>query len=183
MALSMQCSTGTWSALHDVAGMLSRTFGLALVARAVHLAALVVLDQALPDYDTSAPLSQPERVDEGSGLVGLARSLVVWDSVFFDRIGTHGYEYEQYYAFFPLLPGVRGAWGGGMGRACSPAQPSASQPHPWRARSHPLCWRKTETPAGTAGERAGLREHGPPLPQVCGSLLRPPPLPHHALFG
>ena len=28
----------------------------------------------------------------------------VWDSVFFVRIAQCGYEYEQFYAFFPLLP-------------------------------------------------------------------------------
>ncbi|CAI5520869.1 unnamed protein product [Closterium sp. Naga37s-1] len=31
-------------------------------------------------------------------------SLVVWDSVFFHRIALCGYEFEQAYAFFPLLP-------------------------------------------------------------------------------
>ena len=31
----------------------------------------------------------------------------VWDSVFFSRIALCGYEYEQYYAFFPFLPGER----------------------------------------------------------------------------
>ena len=30
----------------------------------------------------------------------------VWDSVFFARIAACGYEYEQFYAFFPALPGV-----------------------------------------------------------------------------
>ena len=30
---------------------------------------------------------------------------MVWDSVFFSRIALCGYEYEQFYAFFPFLPG------------------------------------------------------------------------------
>lgn len=30
--------------------------------------------------------------------------LAVWDSVFFTRIASCGYEYEQFHAFFPLLP-------------------------------------------------------------------------------
>ena len=33
-------------------------------------------------------------------------SKFVWDSVFFSRIALCGYEYEQYYAFFPYLPGI-----------------------------------------------------------------------------
>jgi Mannosyltransferase (PIG-V) len=32
--------------------------------------------------------------------------LAVWDSVFFVRIAQCGYEYEQFHAFFPLLPTV-----------------------------------------------------------------------------
>lgn len=38
---------------------------------------------------------------------GLLRShsVFVWDSVFFTRVALCGYEYEQYYAFFPFLPG------------------------------------------------------------------------------
>ena len=31
-------------------------------------------------------------------------SLMVWDSMFFGRIAMAGYEYEQFYAFFPLYP-------------------------------------------------------------------------------
>lgn len=33
-----------------------------------------------------------------------AASLMVWDSMFFGRIAQEGYEYEQFYAFFPLFP-------------------------------------------------------------------------------
>ena len=31
-------------------------------------------------------------------------SLMVWDSMFLGRIASAGYEYEQFYAFFPLYP-------------------------------------------------------------------------------
>lgn len=34
-----------------------------------------------------------------------SHSVFVWDSVFFTRVALCGYEYEQYYAFFPFLPG------------------------------------------------------------------------------
>ena len=30
--------------------------------------------------------------------------MMVWDSMFFGRIAQAGYEYEQFYAFFPLFP-------------------------------------------------------------------------------
>lgn len=39
----------------------------------------------------------------GSGHAGLHR-FAVWDSVFLTRIAQCGYEYEQFHAFFPLLP-------------------------------------------------------------------------------
>ncbi|KAL3159210.1 hypothetical protein ABBQ32_011188 [Trebouxia sp. C0010 RCD-2024] len=35
-----------------------------------------------------------------------SHSVFVWDSVFFTRVALCGYEYEQYYAFFPFLPGL-----------------------------------------------------------------------------
>lgn len=34
-----------------------------------------------------------------------ASSFYVWDSVFFRAIASSGYEFEQYLAFFPGLPG------------------------------------------------------------------------------
>lgn len=36
-----------------------------------------------------------------------ASTLLVWDAVFYGRIATHGYEYEQFYAFLPLWPGAQ----------------------------------------------------------------------------
>lgn len=35
----------------------------------------------------------------------LLRGWLVWDAVFFVDIAARGYVYEQYYAFFPLMPG------------------------------------------------------------------------------
>lgn len=34
----------------------------------------------------------------------LLHGWLVWDGVFFADIAARGYQYEQYYAFFPLLP-------------------------------------------------------------------------------
>ena len=38
--------------------------------------------------------------------IPFGQSKFVWDSVFFARIAVCGYEYEQFYAFFPALPGL-----------------------------------------------------------------------------
>ncbi|CAI5492424.1 unnamed protein product [Closterium sp. Naga37s-1] len=43
---------------------------------------------------------------DNSTVQGALESLVVWDSVFFHRIALCGYEFEQAYAFFPLLPSL-----------------------------------------------------------------------------
>lgn len=103
-----------------------RPWRVALLAAAVrlgHLLLLVALDQALPDYDSSArlhplqdsPANTTFSRSDTQGLTAARHSsttwpwsiledLMVWDSVFFTRIARAGYEYEQYYAFFPLLP-------------------------------------------------------------------------------
>ncbi|GIL75979.1 hypothetical protein Vretifemale_5662 [Volvox reticuliferus] len=56
------------------------------------------------------PLSS-HRALEGlpSKLAHLLQGWLVWDAVFFADIAASGYSFEQYYAFFPFLPGTRKA--------------------------------------------------------------------------
>ncbi len=104
---------------------------IAFLARLASFTISLIANITAADYDTSAGL---QRLDCGSAatasvpLAGatamctkgstsaclsvlrwfadsLFQSKVVWDSVFFNRIALCGYEYEQFYAFFPLLPG------------------------------------------------------------------------------
>ena len=92
----------------------SRVLALALAVRVAVLAAATVLDAWVPDYDSSTPLSYSacnskifgatDSLDAPAKPLGWFRHLVVWDSVFIMRIAKCGYEYEQFHAFFPLLP-------------------------------------------------------------------------------
>ena len=78
----------------------------ATLARGCSLAFMLAFDLIVDDYDTSGSLSPgfgPHDVSS-SALCRRAEGLVTWDSVYFTRIATHGYEYEQTHAFFPLLP-------------------------------------------------------------------------------
>lgn len=91
-----------------------RVLALALVTRVAVLAAATMLDAWLPDYDSSSPLNHRTCFDSYSIVLsntyapaepcGWHKRLVVWDSVFFMQIAKCGYEYEQFHAFFPLLP-------------------------------------------------------------------------------
>eukprot|EP00898_Chlorokybus_atmophyticus_P007668 jgi/Chlat1/7902/Chrsp66S07323 len=99
------------------------------VVRVATLSRLLVLllvfagDWLVQDYDSSAAVVPPCLVgDKAEGLydhgheldVGHARgvlpSLVKWDGVHFARIARCGYEYEQMFAFFPLMPAVMLLW-------------------------------------------------------------------------
>lgn len=92
---------------------------LATAVRVLILSAAVIFDVILPDYDSSVSLSTQSCKEAGylragqsaatadftaTNPQGTLAKLVVWDSVFFVRIAKCGYEYEQFHAFFPLLP-------------------------------------------------------------------------------
>ena len=91
-----------------------RVVALALAARVAVLVAATLLDAWLPDYDSSS--LHPHRTCADSRYSENTKTyappeprswhkrLVVWDSVFFVQIAKCGYEYEQFHAFFPLLP-------------------------------------------------------------------------------
>ena len=91
-----------------------KVLALALATRVAVLAAATTLDAWLPDYDSSSPLTHRTCSDNSFITLdythapaeprGWHKRLVVWDSVFFMQIAKCGYEYEQFHAFFPLLP-------------------------------------------------------------------------------
>lgn len=86
----------------------------AILSRLLLLALTLIWRTLLAPYDTSAPLNPSclthhHRRDPNAPILfpSLASAIengVVWDSVFFLRICQCGYEYEQSYAFLPLLP-------------------------------------------------------------------------------
>ncbi|KAJ9526814.1 hypothetical protein QJQ45_017443, partial [Haematococcus lacustris] len=82
--------------------VLLRILGLSFAIRLFALSALL-LASLLPDYDTSS-----QHLHEACGLTGdkwLWRVLT-WDSVFYTDLACNGYQFEQQYAFFPLLPAL-----------------------------------------------------------------------------
>ncbi|KAI4386293.1 hypothetical protein MLD38_004237 [Melastoma candidum] len=84
----------------------------AVISRVLLLALAILWRSFLWSYDTSASinppcLSSPPSPPPSRILSSLASSIqrsVVWDGVYFVRIAECGYEYEQTYAFFPMLP-------------------------------------------------------------------------------
>jgi GPI mannosyltransferase 2 len=71
---------------------------LAMSTRLCVLVVSVLSDWLVEDYDTSA-----HRIKSAGPIGTLLGGLGVWDGVYFQRIASHGYEYEQVHAFFPLL--------------------------------------------------------------------------------
>ncbi|KAI3809480.1 hypothetical protein L1987_25456 [Smallanthus sonchifolius] len=93
-------------------GILLRT---AIASRIVLLTLTVIWRSIISPYDTSASinpscLSSTTTTAAANATVLFPRIAdaiengVVWDSVYFVRIAQCGYEYEQTYAFLPLLP-------------------------------------------------------------------------------
>ncbi|KAL9455392.1 hypothetical protein AB3S75_010753 [Citrus x aurantiifolia] len=89
----------------------TQVFKSAAVSRLLLLALIVLWRALLSPYDTSAPLNPNCLVDPhqqqhspNSSIGSRIESGIVWDSVYFVRIAQCGYEYEQSYAFLPLLP-------------------------------------------------------------------------------
>ncbi|GAB4856201.1 hypothetical protein Ancab_014126 [Ancistrocladus abbreviatus] len=89
----------------------------ALASRIIVLSLIVMWRSLVSPYDTSASLN-PDCLSLNSNtayfgssehvlMPWIASSIeksIVWDSVYFIRIAECGYEYEQSYAFLPLLP-------------------------------------------------------------------------------
>jgi hypothetical protein len=96
----------------------SKLLLLAGGVRVAYLLLILGLSHLIRDYDTSASLLSescdddwPQRVAAAAAAAqhGAAVPGVVWDAVFLHRIAACGYEYEQFFAFFPGLPGR--VWG------------------------------------------------------------------------
>ncbi|KAK8958510.1 hypothetical protein KSP40_PGU002961 [Platanthera guangdongensis] len=92
---------------------------LAVISRFLLVSLIIIWSYLFPPYDSSAQLnpsclSSSSTIGDSSPLtetralwprIGAAiEGSVVWDSVYFIRIAECGYEYEQTYAFLPLLP-------------------------------------------------------------------------------
>ncbi|KAG8379288.1 hypothetical protein BUALT_Bualt07G0072900 [Buddleja alternifolia] len=88
--------------------------GYAAGSRILLLTLIIIWRSLLSPYDTSASINSPCLSSSNSTnpppllllpRVGSAiETSIVWDSVYFIRIAECGYEYEQSYAFLPLLP-------------------------------------------------------------------------------
>ena len=85
-----------------------RLVAIAVSVRVLHFSLLLLSDSLFRDYDSSADLHDHVDYLKGNAnptLLPQLSKMLVWDSVFFSEIAKRGYEYEQFYAFFPLLPG------------------------------------------------------------------------------
>ncbi len=85
-----------------------RLLAVAALTRGAYLLAVFVLSAQLPSYDTSSALLSDVCADDWpqrQAAAGRGRPLVVWDAVYFHRVAHCGYEFEQFHAFFPFLPG------------------------------------------------------------------------------
>lgn len=61
-------------------------------------------------YDTSGDLLQPNKRSDAKPLDALILRAFApfanWDGAYFTYIADHGYDTEQFHAFFPLLPSL-----------------------------------------------------------------------------
>ncbi|KAI9091348.1 hypothetical protein K1719_028159 [Acacia pycnantha] len=90
----------------------------AILSRLLVFSLIIIFRLLVSPYDTSAPLNPDcltrSNTDPGQessrpnmlwpNLGSAIENGIVWDSVYFVRIAQCGYEYEQSYAFLPLLP-------------------------------------------------------------------------------
>lgn len=95
-----------------------RVLWMALVSRCVTLGLIVLQDVLFRDLSTSSHL-QYYPCHGGDELTGHKRSwwldmmesVIPWDGIYFMRIAQCGYESDQIFAFFPLLPVIMRASG------------------------------------------------------------------------
>lgn len=97
-------------------GLARRLLVLAAAVRGAYLLVILAVGWLIADYDTSGSLLSESCADDWPAAAAAAAQRrpafvpgVVWDAVFLHRIAACGYEYEQFFAFFPGLPGAQ-AW-------------------------------------------------------------------------
>ncbi|KAF9617226.1 hypothetical protein IFM89_035108 [Coptis chinensis] len=89
--------------------------GAAISSRLLILSLIIIWKSLIYPYDTSAalnptcltsqtPQQQQKNIILFPSIGSAIESTIVWDGVYFVRIAECGYEYEQTYAFLPLLP-------------------------------------------------------------------------------
>ncbi|PSC76827.1 GPI mannosyltransferase 2 isoform A [Micractinium conductrix] len=93
-----------------------RVLLLALASRVAVLGAMLLADWTFADLDTSSRLQGFPCAGDGGGDGGAAAHpplaatakppLAVWDTAYFSRVASCGYETDKINAFFPLLPTV-----------------------------------------------------------------------------
>lgn len=90
-----------------MASPLAGVVRLAAASRALLLALSLLSRLLFRPYDTSASLHPPCLLSNSTTAAAAANSissLAMWDGVHFLRAAECGYEYEQSFAFLPLLP-------------------------------------------------------------------------------
>ncbi len=94
---------------------LSRLLGIGAIVRCAFLGLALLSSRSLPHYDTSSYLASDACAHNWPAHAAAQRTanakaapppLLVWDAIYLARIAACGYEYEQYHAFFPGMPGA-----------------------------------------------------------------------------
>lgn len=65
---------------------------------------MLVFDSLFEDYDKSALLLLDPSILKQNRPYFLSKSFIRWDSFFFIKIATVGYQFDKNHAFFPLYP-------------------------------------------------------------------------------
>ena len=81
-------------------------FRVAVLSRVATLTLMFAFDALVDDYDTSGALEPEGLRVPASFACRRLEGVVTWDSVYFARVASEGYEHEQAHAFFPLLPAL-----------------------------------------------------------------------------
>ncbi|CAN6356161.1 unnamed protein product, partial [Urochloa humidicola] len=95
---------------HPMAPPVAGVVRLAAASRVLVLSLSILARLLFRPYDTSASLNPPclssptSSSDPNASVSAAISSLAVWDGVHFARAAECGYEYEQSFAFLPLLP-------------------------------------------------------------------------------
>ncbi|GER40166.1 GPI mannosyltransferase [Striga asiatica] len=99
---------------HRLCSHTRRLLRYSIASRLLVLSLIIIWRSLLSPYDTSASINPPCLSSSGTSdlplpvllprLGSVIEESVVWDGVYFARIAECGYEYEQTYAFLPLLP-------------------------------------------------------------------------------